>query len=196
MPYSKQHKQQSRMKILDSAFALFTEFGFESTSIDDITAAAGLTRGAFYGHFSSKSELYQEALIHAAEKTQERYRKPDKLNMQSWLKVLLRGYLHKDHIDQEGTPSCPLAFLATDVAIRDEPVREAYTDAFRDMTGLIANYTEANTKAEKKSVYAATAMLIGAVAVARALDDEALCRELLDSCKTQAKVLLDQSNTQ
>lgn len=189
MPYSKDHKHESRIRILESAFALFTQKGFEVTTIDEVMAGANMTRGAFYAHFPSKSQLYQAALVHAAEKTRIRYSKPEKTTEKSWMKVLLRGYLHEDHIQQKNENSCPLAFLVTDVAIREGSVRSAYTDAFRNMTQLIGRYAQ-GAAAEKKNVMAATSMLIGAVAVARALDDEVLVGELLDNCKAEAMRML------
>src|SRR4030066_45390 len=102
MPYPKEHKQRSRQRILDSAYRLFSRRGFEAVAIDDIMADAGMTRGAFYAHFSSKSELYQQALIHAIVHSPIAQSKPPRLSAKSWLKELLRGYLHTDHIRQSG----------------------------------------------------------------------------------------------
>jgi TetR/AcrR family transcriptional repressor of nem operon len=62
MRYSKQRKQATRQRILDSARHLFAAQGFAATSIDQIMRACALTRGGFYAHFRSKSELYREAL--------------------------------------------------------------------------------------------------------------------------------------
>jgi AcrR family transcriptional regulator len=47
----------TREKILDSADILFFERGVSSTSLEDIAHAAGMTRGAIYGHFSNKWAL-------------------------------------------------------------------------------------------------------------------------------------------
>jgi len=43
MPYSKDHKQASYQKILDSAIRLFSTKGFDQVSIDDLMNDAGLT---------------------------------------------------------------------------------------------------------------------------------------------------------
>ena len=50
-------KAQTRRRLLDAASELFFERGFGTTSLDDIAAHAGLTKGAVYSSFSSKSEL-------------------------------------------------------------------------------------------------------------------------------------------
>jgi Bacterial regulatory proteins, tetR family len=62
MPYSAQHKQETRNRILRSARRLFNRKGFAEVTIDEIMAEAGLTRGGFYKHFTSKDDLYSEAI--------------------------------------------------------------------------------------------------------------------------------------
>jgi len=44
--------------LLDAAMELFAEQGFGATSIPEICALAGLTKGAFYSNFASKDELF------------------------------------------------------------------------------------------------------------------------------------------
>ncbi|HLY54457.1 MAG TPA: helix-turn-helix domain-containing protein [Stellaceae bacterium] len=48
--------------ILAEARRLFTERGFEATSIDDIAAAAGVAKGAVYHHFASKEAVFERVL--------------------------------------------------------------------------------------------------------------------------------------
>ena len=62
MPYRPEHRDETRSRIVRSAQRLFNRHGFQGVSIDQIMAAAGLTRGGFYRHFSSKSDLYAEAM--------------------------------------------------------------------------------------------------------------------------------------
>src|SRR5215475_13781016 len=62
MPYSAEHKLDTRQRILESARRLFNSKGFSEVSIDEIMDGAGLTHGGFYRHFKDKSELYAEAV--------------------------------------------------------------------------------------------------------------------------------------
>ena len=48
----------SRGEILDAALACFSERGYHGTSVDDIAARAGLSKGAIYWHFAGKRELF------------------------------------------------------------------------------------------------------------------------------------------
>ena len=57
MPRNK-HPEETIQKILDVSLKLFTEKGFEQTTVLDIVNnLGGLTRGAFYHHFKSKEEV-------------------------------------------------------------------------------------------------------------------------------------------
>ena len=128
MPYTKEHKQRSRERVLESAAKLFTSKGFDNTSIDEIMLDAQMTRGAFYAHFANKSELYSQALIYAASTSRLAIGKPDEMTEQAWLTKLLEGYLSMAHVNHE-VSACPVAFLATDVVVRDPRIRKTYTKA-------------------------------------------------------------------
>lgn len=52
------NKEQTINKILSAALKIFSEKGYQGATIDDIVAAIGYTKGAFYCHFNSKEELF------------------------------------------------------------------------------------------------------------------------------------------
>ena len=49
---------KTRQMLLDAAIEQFAQRGVSSTTLTDIADAAGVTRGAVYWHFASKSELF------------------------------------------------------------------------------------------------------------------------------------------
>jgi AcrR family transcriptional regulator len=53
-----ERKAETRAALLDSATRLFSRRGLEGTSVDQIAADAGYTKGAFYANFKSKEELF------------------------------------------------------------------------------------------------------------------------------------------
>ena len=57
-----QRSKHTRGRMLDAAVALFSEHGYEATSVAEICAAAGASKGAFYHHFPSKQELFLRIL--------------------------------------------------------------------------------------------------------------------------------------
>lgn len=56
---TKTESEETRQKLLDAAEILFCERGVSNTSLADIAAAAGLTRGAIYWHFRNKIDLFE-----------------------------------------------------------------------------------------------------------------------------------------
>ena len=55
-----QDQEPVRQRLLSEATRLFAERGFESTSVQEIVAAAGVTKGAMYHYFDSKDDLLHE----------------------------------------------------------------------------------------------------------------------------------------
>ena len=55
---TRQQALLTRERILDTAERLFEKNGVSRTSLEDIAVAAGVTRGAIYGHFTSKGDLF------------------------------------------------------------------------------------------------------------------------------------------
>jgi AcrR family transcriptional regulator len=51
-------RAETKARLLDAAFRVFADQGFGQTRIDDVCAAAGYTRGAFYSNYSSLDELF------------------------------------------------------------------------------------------------------------------------------------------
>ncbi|MDQ8757538.1 TetR/AcrR family transcriptional regulator [Sphingosinicella sp. LHD-64] len=61
------HPEVRRGELLDCAQALFLERGYERTTINDIIGKAGVSKGGFYHHFSSKEEMLEALAARFAE---------------------------------------------------------------------------------------------------------------------------------
>lgn len=105
---------------------LFTHHGFEKISIDEIMQKAELTRGAFYSHFSSKSDLYAQAIIKAAKIAQQQKTIKQPQNIAEFAQY----YLTSQHRDEQCQQACPLAFLVSDISQQNERVKNTYTNVF------------------------------------------------------------------
>jgi len=189
MPWSNEQKQKTRERILASAVQLFSSRGFDNVSIGEVMQDAGLTHGGFYAHFGSKQALYAAAVIAAAQESALAKVPETASPGESVLTEMLARYLDRGHVRQEHAP-CPLAILATDVANREEDVRVAYTQVFRRMVSVIRRKLPVETPERGSRALALSAMMIGAVAVSRALDDESAMEALLDACKTVGAELI------
>jgi len=179
MPYTQDHKDRSRLRILASALRLFSERGFGQVTIDDVMADAGLTRGAFYAHFDSKEHLYADAIHHGIETSAITAvaRGPKGL---ATLQKVVSGYLCRGHVD--GTvPPCPLAFFSSDVGVRERRVRDTYTRAFRSLAGVLGHH--AGSRELDERALAIAVLMVGGVAVSTALTDNALKDRILAGCR-------------
>jgi len=61
-PPGRPPSKKKRQRILDAATRLFTDQGYESTSVDDIAAVAGVSKQTVYSHFGSKENLFGVAV--------------------------------------------------------------------------------------------------------------------------------------
>jgi TetR/AcrR family transcriptional repressor of nem operon len=172
MPPSKAHTARSRQAILDGAGRLFRARGYEATSIDDVTAAAGLTRGTFYAHFKSKEALLAEVLRANYGLIRmmrgRKARDPWGLRRETWR--VLRDYLAPAHIAEVG-PGCTLAALSGDAARAGPEARAAYSET---LAALIQEFERSMPRPGPAGDRAALAVIIsvGAVTLARACADQ------------------------
>ena len=60
-------QHESKTRLLDAALQVIRTKGYEATTIDDVCASAGLTKGSFFHHFKSKEELAVAAARHFAD---------------------------------------------------------------------------------------------------------------------------------
>ena len=188
MPYTREHKENTRTKILESAFRLFTMKGFDSITVNMVMNECGLTRGAFYAHFSSKSNLYGEALKLGANRTNLAKLKPESTSDKEWLCLLLDGYLSLEHV--QGKTPCPLAFLATDIVTRDKETKAIYASVYDGMNKAIIAYARSHIDCDEHDILSLTAMIIGAVAIARTMSDTNAVIDLLAACRREAGLKL------
>ena len=180
MPYPAHHRQHVREKIVDSARRLFNRGGFDNVSISSIMAEAGLTHGAFYSYFKSKSDLYAEALgcFFTDPNWKHRWDGVDvDLRMGEAGPQIVRAYLSRQHFDDVEN-SCPMVALPSDVARSDKKVKKAFEVAFRAMVGLLASETKGTTSTKEEGAMAIAALCIGGMVVARSLNDDELSNRL------------------
>src|SRR6516165_7042789 len=141
MPYPTGHRDQVRSRIVEGARRLFNRNGFESVSVDSIMAEAGLTRGAFYAYFESKSDLYAEILgcFFTDPNWRSRWEGVDiDLALSDAGPQIVRAYLSQQHFDDVEN-SCPMVALPSDVARSDLKVKAAFENVFRAMVAVLAS---------------------------------------------------------
>jgi AcrR family transcriptional regulator len=188
MPYPAGHRDAVRKKVIDSARKLFNRHGFDNASLHQIMAGAGLTHGAFYSYFKSKSDLYVEVLGCF-------FTDPDWKNGWEGVQVdlastdagpqVVEAYLSRQHFEDVEN-SCPMVALPTDVARAGKTARRAFETAFRAMVGILEQSSAGKGGRRRATAQAIAALSIGGMVVARAVVDRALADELRDACMATA----------
>ena len=123
--YRPEHKEATRRRMIETASRRFKSDGIDGSGIATLVADAGLTNGAFYGHFASKDELIAAVLSQQFEVQVGVVNDlpPGLASVEEYL----RRYLSPAHRD-DLAGGCPSAALLDEIGRCDQSVREAYTD--------------------------------------------------------------------
>lgn len=190
MPYTKEHKNRSRDRIIASAITLFSSRGFDNVTLDAVMAHAGMTRGAFYNHFNSKQDLYAEAMNTAALQSPMASDAPKGVELVEHLQCLVENYLSKAHL-QDAINPCLMAFMVTDVANQEPEVRKTYTRIFKGFSKRLTEMMDGDDTHHKQHAQALAALMIGGVAVCRTFTDAKLVDEVLAACRQLAATVIE-----
>jgi TetR/AcrR family transcriptional repressor of nem operon len=181
MRVSREQAADNRERIVEAAAQLFRERGFEGIGVADLMKEAGLTHGGFYGHFSSKEALIAEASGRAFTQSLALWDKLAARAPDDVLSAIAKAYLNSKHRDDPGA-GCLLAALGPEVSRQGPAVRRTVTDYVRSACDRLATLVAGKSKAaRRRKAMSAYATLVGAMVMARAVDDRALSQEILDA---------------
>jgi TetR/AcrR family acrAB operon transcriptional repressor len=99
---TKEEAQETRSQILEAAQKAFYERGVARTTLADIAALAGVTRGAIYWHFSNKADLVQAMLDSLHEPLEEMAKaseSEDEVDPLGCMRKLLVNLFHQVALD-------------------------------------------------------------------------------------------------
>ncbi|MBK1837221.1 TetR/AcrR family transcriptional regulator [Azospirillum sp. YIM B02556] len=183
MRVSKEQAAENRRRVVEVASALFRERGFNGIGVADLMKEAGLTHGGFYGQFQSKEDLVAEACAHAMEVASERWGRSAEATGEDALPKLLESYLSPRHCDHRAA-GCPIAALGVDVARQGGVARSAFTRGLRPFIEQLGRLVPGRSaEAKRKAALATLSGMVGALVLARAVDDPALSDEILEAAR-------------
>lgn len=183
MRVSKEQAAGNRERILKEASRLIRERGISGTGVDALTEAAGMTHGSLYSQFGSKERLVEDAVEYAiAAKGQE-------LPQTFALSDYVSEYLSPRHRDGAGK-GCPLAALVCEIPRQSQGVRDRFTAGVRGMIGLLGGRMEFGLKSKQREeqALATVASLVGALVLARAVNDPKLSDDILRATRRRLDV--------
>lgn len=181
MPYSAEHKERTRAKIIETARILFNRHGFQKVTIDMVMEESGLTRGGFYNHFKNKEALFEAAVSSFLMGRGARWRQDagiDLANLQPEMaQHMIDAYLSAEHLgDRDG--QCPMIALPSDVARASSDVQNSFQQLLDAMVWLFETNMPNNTGNSRRDALSIAALCIGGMVLARTLPDSGLVEEV------------------
>src|SRR5262245_1925455 len=183
MRYPADHKQETRERIVDAASRRFRRAG-AAIGIGPLMKALKMTHGGFYRHFKSKDELVAEALTKAFDDMRARVgASVAQAPPGRELATLIDIYLSEEHCANIGG-GCPVAALVSEVARQPRVVRAAMERAIETVAAAVGRFMSGATEEERRRKAGVLfSAMSGTLAVARAVNDEELRRNLLSSAR-------------
>lgn len=175
-------KEASHERIVEAAARAIRRSGYGGTGVADIMKDAGLTHGGFYAHFASREAMLAEAADRAgAESVATLERVAAAAPPKQALRALLRAYLSKAHVEGAET-GCAVAALGSEMSRQAPEVRRAATRRIKEMIDLVARQSpDWGQPGAHEHALVTVATMVGALLLARAVDDPRLSDALRDA---------------
>ena len=188
MGHSQTDKAETHKRIVKIAAKRLRENGLAGVGIAELMKEAGLTVGGFYKHFDSRDDLVIEALGSAFGGWKRRIDAAASGGTPLSYESLIDDYLNEAHRDNPGT-GCAFGALAGEIGRSDKRTRALASEQIRNYIQLLAGLLSRKDRrtARSKAILTLSA-LVGPVALARAVSDDALSLEIL---KMVSKLLKD-----
>jgi TetR/AcrR family transcriptional regulator, transcriptional repressor for nem operon len=189
MRYGKDQKQATRQRIVEAAGRRFKQDGIDGAGVAAVMSDAGLTNGAFYGHFTSKEDLVANVL--ADQLRTQRQSLDSQPSDRAGLEAFIRSYLSPQHRDQRAD-GCPSAALLDEIARRPTATRHVFTDELMgEVDDIAARLDPTDLDAARTDALTVFGLMVGTLQLARALTDRDLSDQLLARGVETALKLLD-----
>lgn len=182
MRVSKQAAAENRQRILTAAARLFREHGIDGAGVDAITEAAGLTHGAFYSQFRSKEAVVVEAMRLVLDESNKLWAQSTSgTDKRHALESIIDGYLSPRHRNSLGK-GCAVAALGSDLPRQSKKVRQVFTKRLEEGLEVLAGVVPENAESPRHEIAIQLfSAMVGALILARAVGEESLSRQILDT---------------
>lgn len=195
MRYKPGYREESRARILSAVGRGFRKRGYEGIGVDGLAKEAGVTSGAFYGHFPSKEEAFREVVVYGLREVHDAVVHLQKEHGANWIGVFVDFYLSTKRTC-DLAEACALQALTSEVARSNKTVRTTYQIELVKVIEVIAQGLPSGSVSEKANrAVALLALLSGGVTMARALADEALAAQIAEGIRSAALAIVGDKMT-
>ncbi|KIZ49154.1 hypothetical protein UM91_18305 [Pseudomonas oryzihabitans] len=183
------HSKATRERILAAVERTVKRYGYEGIGVDGIAKVAGVTSGAFYAHFPSKSAAFQEAVGASLRELRDSILRLQQEQPERWLKSFIDSYVgERRRCDL--ADACALQALTADVMRAGDEVRDAFQEELIGVIDAVAAGLPAKQGEESIArAWALLTLLSGGVTTARAIPDQDLAEQAADAVRSAALAL-------
>jgi AcrR family transcriptional regulator len=180
MRYPPERKAETREAVLKAAAFELRERGFDGVGVDRLSAAAGVTSGAFYSHFSNKEDVLRSVIDAnlGRQFTDPEY--ADLTTRRERLRAFLRLYISLEHRNGAGE-GCVIPSLSADVARAGLKVRTIYQERMVEYIAKLTPLMKGPPGVREKRAWSLLSMMAGAMLIARAMPDEDQAAKVIDA---------------
>jgi TetR/AcrR family transcriptional regulator, transcriptional repressor for nem operon len=189
MRYPSDQKAKAKQAILQAGARALRTNGFNGIGVDGLAASAGVTSGAFYSNFSNKEALLEKVIETClgepfmdsesgslAERQQR---------LKEWLAIYISAYHRADPAS-----GCVMPTLSADVARSNPQIRAAYERKMLELVRKMSNILDGTGPDREKRAWSLISMMVGAIAISRAMPDGEEAGQVLDSALQTATALI------
>jgi len=190
MRYGPDHKETARKKILSAVGRGFRRHGYDGIGVDGLAKEAGVTSGAFYGHFASKGDAFEAAALAGLVELRQAVERYQTDGAADWLGRFVDFYLSTKRTCELGE-SCALQSLTPEVARAGRNTRVSYeAELLRVVEAAAAGLPGKTPAARRKLAWTVLAALSGGVTLARAADDAKVGLQIAAALKATIDALV------
>ncbi len=193
MRYGPGHRNEARARVLDAAGRGFRRLGFGGIGVDGLAKEAGVTSGAFYGHFPSKAAAFKAAAVAGLAQLREGIDELRANEGDAWLAKFVDFYMSVRRTCDLGD-SCALQSLTPEVARADRATKAAYEAELLGVVEAVAGGLPNGTlPARRKTAWAILSLLSGGVSIARSAADPKVGAQIAAGIKSAVLTLTNVS---
>lgn len=189
MRYPSDQKARAKQAILQAGTRALRTNGFNGIGVDGLAASAGVTSGAFYSNFSNKEALLEEVIETCVGEPFIASENGSLAERQQRLKDWLATYISADH-RADPASGCVMPTLSADVARSNPQIRAAYTRKMLALVDKMSNALSGAAPDREQRAWSIVAMMVGAIAISRAMLDGEKADQALDSALQSAMALI------
>lgn len=190
MRYKSSHKAEVGPKLLEAVGRGFRRAGFGGIGVDGLAKEAGVTSGAFYGHFESKDAAFTVAAVAGLDALREAIDHLQSEHKDTWATTFIDFYL-SERLTCELGESCGLQSMTPDVMRASDATKSQYEQALINVANSVARGLAGDTKAKRlQKAWGLLAVLSGGVTMARSVADEQTRQSIAANLKRCALAMI------